>query len=75
VNSEPDLAWYYASNFTSCPHKLKAFYEANTNVLGPPQYLTDWLQSWEDGKDKPQYHKDEDKLPQSSQTSSTQREG
>jgi hypothetical protein len=63
ANSDPDPAWYYASDFTSCPHKLKEFHDANTDVPGPPKYLTDLLQSWENGTDEPEYHDDEDKLP------------
>jgi hypothetical protein len=62
VNGEPDPAWYYASNFTGCPHKLKEFHDENSDAPGPPRYLTDWLQSWEDGLDEPEYHRDEDKL-------------
>jgi hypothetical protein len=41
VNSELDPAWYYASNFIGCPHKLKEFYNKNSGVLGPLHYLTD----------------------------------
>jgi hypothetical protein len=63
ANSDPDPAWYYASDFISCPHKLKEFHDANTDMLGPPRYLVDWLRSWENGTDEPEYHKDEDKLP------------
>ena len=62
ANSEPDLAWYYASNFVSCPHKLKEFHDKNPGLPGPPRYLTDWLRSWEEGIDEPEYHDDEDKL-------------
>jgi hypothetical protein len=71
TNSEPDPAWYYASDFIGCPHKLKEFHDRNPGLPGPPRYLTDWLRSWEDGTDEPEYHDDEDKLPQSSRTSST----
>jgi len=71
VSSEPDPAWYYASDFIGCPHKLREFHDKNPDVLGPPRYLADWLRSWEDGTDEPEYHNDEDKLPQSSRASST----
>jgi hypothetical protein len=54
--------WYYTSNFTGCPYKLKEFYDENSDALGPPRYLIDWLQSWEDGLDEPEYYRDEDKL-------------
>ena len=63
ANSDLDPAWYYASDFIGCPHKLKEFHDANTDVPGPPRYLADWLRSWENGTDEPEYHKDEDKLP------------
>ena len=63
ANSEPDPAWYRASNFIGCPHKLKEFHDKNSTMPGPPRYLTDWLRSWEDGTDEPEYHDDEDKLP------------
>jgi transposase InsO family protein len=75
ANSEPDPAWYRASDFIGCPHKLKEFHDKNPALPGPPRYLTDWLRSWEDGTDEPEYHDDEDKLPQSSRTSSTPKGG
>ena len=73
VNSEPDPIWYYASNFIGCPHKLREFHDKDENKSrpGPPRYLADWLRNWEDGTDEPEYHHDEDKLPQSSRASST----
>jgi hypothetical protein len=71
ASSEPDPTWYPASDFIGCPHKLKEFHDQNPSLPGPPRYLTDWLRSWEDGTDEPEYHGDEDKLPQSSRTSST----
>ena len=54
--------WYYASNFTGYPYKLKEFYNENSDAPGPLYYLTDQLQSWEDGLNEPEYHRDEDKL-------------
>jgi hypothetical protein len=62
VNSELDPAWYYASNFIGCPHKLKEFYNKNPGVLRPPRYLIDWLQSWEIGIDELEFYNDKDKL-------------
>jgi transposase InsO family protein len=65
VNCNPDPTWYYASDFIGCPHKLQAFHDKNPGQPGPPRYLDEWVQSWEEGTDEPEYHEDEDRLPQS----------
>ena len=57
--------WYYASDFIGCPHKLQAFHDKNPGQPGPPRYLDEWVQSWEEGTDELEYYEDEDRLPQS----------
>lgn len=63
INYEPDPKWYPASDFVGCPHLLKAFHDTYPDLPGPPRYLSDWLQCWNEGIDEPEYHADEDKLP------------
>jgi hypothetical protein len=49
VGYDEDLNWYPASDLKYSPHKLRDYYLANRQQLGPPKRLADWVRAWEDG--------------------------
>lgn len=51
VGHDPDTQWYPASNFMGSPHKVREFHDRYPDKPGPPRKLSEWILTWEAGRD------------------------